>query len=70
MALRNTFTDLGCLTHASTVVIPSESFDPRLCLEAVQSESCTALYGVPTRFIAMLEQPASESYGLAGLRTW
>src|SRR6266540_6013874 len=46
--------NLACVTHGATIVIPAPGFDPRLTLEAVVAERCTALHGVPTMFIAML----------------
>ena len=61
--------NLSCLVHAATVVLPSESFDARACLEAIQDERCTSLYGVPTMFIAMLEEPGSDGFDLTSLRT-
>lgn len=48
--------NLVALTHGATMVYPSESFDPAAALLAVSKEQCTALYGVPTMFIAMLEE--------------
>ena len=61
--------NLAFMTHGATVVLPGEAFDPKECLQAVQEESCTALYGVPTMFIRMLEESESESYRLDSLRT-
>jgi fatty-acyl-CoA synthase len=61
--------NLAALTHASTVVLPGESFDPEACLRAVERERCTSLYGVPTMFIAELEHPAFGRYRLDTLRT-
>ena len=49
--------NLGCVTHAATMVYPSESFDPLRTLEAVEAERCDVLYGVPTMFIAQLNHP-------------
>ncbi|HZC95845.1 MAG TPA: AMP-binding protein, partial [Bradyrhizobium sp.] len=43
--------NLGCVTHAATMVYPSESFDPQKTLETVEAERCDVLYGVPTMFI-------------------
>ena len=60
---------LAFMTHGGTVVIPSEAFDPKASLEAVQEEQCTALYGVPTMFIAELEHPDFGDYDLSTLRT-
>src|SRR5262245_26264996 len=48
---------LGCITHAAAMVLPGESFDARSVLRTVQAERCTALYGVPTMFIAALGHP-------------
>ena len=46
---------MASATHGSSIVFPSEAFDPYETLKAVQEERCTALYGVPTMFIAELE---------------
>jgi len=51
------------------VVIPAPSFDPAATLRAVQQERCTALYGVPTMFIAELGLPNFADYDLSSLRT-
>ncbi len=61
--------NLAALTHGSCVVIPSESFDAGACLEAVQEERCTALYGVPTMFIAELDHGDFHTFDLTSLRT-
>src|SRR4051794_24289259 len=50
--------NLACTTHGACMVIPSEYFQPPKVLEAVQAERCTSLYGVPTMFRALLEDPA------------
>jgi fatty-acyl-CoA synthase len=59
---------LAALTHGSTIV-PVEQFDPVLVLAAVQKEKCTALYGVPTMFIAELAHPMFPMFDLTSLRT-
>jgi fatty-acyl-CoA synthase len=61
--------NLACTTHGAAIVIPAESFDPRATLAAVAAERCTALYGVPTMFIAELEHPELGSFDLSSLRT-
>ena len=61
--------NLGCLTHGACVVYPSEAFEPEAVLHAVQSERATALYGVPTMFIAELALPNFSEYDLKTLRT-
>jgi fatty-acyl-CoA synthase len=61
--------NLACTTHAACIVIPAPSFEPRATLDAVQSERCTSLYGVPTMFIAELDLPEFEEFDLTSLRT-
>ncbi|MCA1940575.1 MAG: AMP-binding protein [Caenispirillum bisanense] len=61
--------NLGCITHGATMVYPSEAFDPLAVLEAVEREKCTALYGVPTMFIAQLDHPEFKRFDLSSLRT-
>jgi fatty-acyl-CoA synthase len=61
--------NLACTSHGAAMVIPSEGFDPRAALSAVDSERCTSLYGVPTMFIAELELPEFGDYDLGSLRT-
>jgi fatty-acyl-CoA synthase len=60
---------LGCVTHGAAMVFPSEAFEPKSVLESLQAERCTALYGVPTMFIAELEHPEFRRYDLRQLRT-
>jgi len=61
--------NLGCVTHGSTMIYPSDAFDPLLTLRTVSEEKATALYGVPTMFIAMLDQPQRGDFDLSSLRT-
>ncbi|KOS06071.1 AMP-binding protein [Flavobacterium akiainvivens] len=61
--------NLCCTSHGATMVIPCESFDPALTLQAVEREKCTSLYGVPTMFIAELALPDFDKYDLTSLRT-
>jgi fatty-acyl-CoA synthase len=61
--------NLACMTHGATMIYPSEGFDAKAVLEAVQAERATALYGVPTMFIAELEHPDFATYDLSSLRT-
>ncbi|MFC3624927.1 AMP-binding protein [Vogesella amnigena] len=60
---------LACLTHGSTIVFPSEAFEPLAVLETVAAEKCTALHGVPTMFIAVLDHPRFAEFDLSTLRT-
>jgi fatty-acyl-CoA synthase len=61
--------NLAIVSHGACLVIPSEGFDPRAVLEAVQAERCTSLYGVPTMFIAELNEPDFAQFDLSSLRT-
>ncbi|MDK2826944.1 MAG: hypothetical protein PWQ63_1880 [Methanolobus sp.] len=59
---------LATLTHGGTLVM-LELFDPLMVLAAVQKEKCTALYGVPTMFIAEFSHPMFKMFDLTSLRT-
>ncbi|MDG1207040.1 MAG: AMP-binding protein [Pseudomonadales bacterium] len=61
--------NLGCLTHGACLVYPSEGFEPEAVLKAVQQEKATALYGVPTMFIAELALDNFADFDLSSLRT-
>lgn len=61
--------NLACISHGAAMIIPSESFDALSVLEAIQAEHCTALHGVPTMFISILEHPDFHTFDLSSLRT-
>jgi fatty-acyl-CoA synthase len=61
--------NLASVTTGATMVYPGEAYDPKLALEAVQAEGCTTLYGVPTMFITILNQPDLADYDVSTLRT-
>ncbi|KAJ8138993.1 hypothetical protein OY671_007794, partial [Metschnikowia pulcherrima] len=56
-------------TSGAAMVYPSEAYDPRSASEAVQAEGCTALYGVPTMFITISNQPDLDAYDVSTSRT-
>ncbi len=58
-----------CAVYGAAMVIPAEVFDPLATLGAIQRERCTALYGVPSMFIAQLEHPRFGEFDLSSLRT-
>jgi fatty-acyl-CoA synthase len=60
---------LCCVVSGSTLILPAWSFDAKAVLEAVHHERATAIYGVPTMFIAELQHPDFSSYDLTSLRT-
>ena len=60
---------LGAVSKGATMVFPGESFDPVMTLEALSKERCTALYGVPTMFVAMLQEMETKPFNLGALRT-
>ncbi|MGK2905362.1 MAG: AMP-binding protein [Desulfuromonadales bacterium] len=59
---------MAALCHGTTLV-PLEIFDPLMVLAAIQKEKCTAVYGVPTMFIAELDHPMFNLFDLSSLRT-
>ena len=61
--------NLGCMTHGSTLIYPNDAFDALATLRAVAEEKATALYGVPTMFIAELDHPQRRDFDLSSLRT-
>lgn len=61
--------NLGCVTHGATMIYPGDAFDPLTALRAVAEEKATALYGVPTMFIAELDHPQRHEFDLSSLRT-
>jgi len=60
---------LLCATHGATMVFPSAGFDAGAVLEAIEAERCTGVHGVPTMFIAELDEPDFADRNLSSLRT-
>jgi fatty-acyl-CoA synthase len=60
---------LVCVVTGAALVVPAPSFDAGATLAAIAAERCTALYGVPTMFIAALDHPDRTSFDLSSLRT-
>ena len=61
--------NLLCMSVGACVVVPGEHFDARQVLEAIAKERCTAVHGVPTMFIAVLDHPDFSACDLTSLRT-
>ena len=61
--------NLAAVTCGAAMVYPGEGFDPLITLQTVERERCTALYGVPTMFIAELDHPDFARFDLTSLRT-
>jgi fatty-acyl-CoA synthase len=61
--------NLGATTHGACMVVPAPAFEPSATLAAVAEERCTSLYGVPTMFIAQLDDPEFGNRDLSSLRT-
>ena len=59
---------MACITHGSCIV-PVERYNPVRVMHTIQAERCTATYGVPTMYIAMLEHPDFPKYDFTSLRT-
>jgi fatty-acyl-CoA synthase len=61
--------NLAAVTHGAAMVYPAPTFDPEVTLRVIEQERCTALYGVPTMFIAALGAPNFAERDLSSLRT-
>jgi fatty-acyl-CoA synthase len=61
--------NLAAVASGAAMVYPGEAFDPQLTLAAIEAEACTALYGVPTMFIAILNHPDLAHTDVLSLRT-
>lgn len=59
---------MATATHGSAIVFPTEAFNPMAALQAVQEEKGTALYGVPTMFLAELELINDEAIPYEGFQ--
>jgi fatty-acyl-CoA synthase len=59
---------MAILTHGATAA-PVENFDPLLVLATIQKEKCTAVYGVPTMYIAEMNHPMFTMFDKSSLRT-
>ena len=60
---------LGTLVRGATLLSPAQYFDPAKTLDCLELERATAIYGVPTMFIAAFEDPSFAGRDLASLRT-
>ena len=60
---------LGCVSAGACMVFPGEAFEPLETLEALHNERCTAMYGVPTMFIAMMEHAEFKRFDFSAMRT-
>jgi len=61
--------NLAATSHGAAMIVPAPAFDPEATLRATAQERCTSLYGVPTMFIAMLNDPSFPEHDLSALRT-
>jgi fatty-acyl-CoA synthase len=61
--------NLACTLSGACIVYPEAAFDPLATLDAMATERCTSVYGVPTMFIAELGHPRFSEFDLSSLRT-
>ncbi len=59
---------LACVNHGATMVV-LEKYDPLTVMMSIEKEACTALYGVPTMFIAVMDHPLFDKFDFSSLRT-
>lgn len=60
---------LGAVTRGAAMVIPAEYFSPVATLDAIEKERCTTIYGVPTMFVAMLDDSSFAGRDFSSLRS-
>ena len=60
---------LCCGVHGCAMIVPAEYFQPTATLDAIEQARATSIYGVPTMFIAELEDPTFAGRDLKSLRT-
>ena len=59
---------MACVNHGATMVFV-EKFDPVTVMMSIEKERCTAVYGVPTMFIAIMQHPLFSKFDFSSLRT-
>ena len=60
---------LGAVSKGAAMIFPGEAFDPKSTLDSLVKEKCTAVYGVPTMFVAILQELDVSPKKLSDLRT-
>jgi len=59
---------MACVTHGTAMVL-LENFDPLMAMTSIEEEKCTAIYGVPTMFISILEHKLFKKFEFSSLRS-
>lgn len=59
---------MACVNHGATIVM-LEKYDPVTVMMSIEKEHCTAVYGVPTMYIAILDHPLFDKFDFSSLRT-
>jgi len=60
---------LASAVYGTTMIVPAEYFQPGPTLDALEKEKATVLYGVPTMYIAQLQDPSFAGRKINTLRT-
>lgn len=60
---------LTTITHGTTCVLPSPTFNAEASLKAIQAEKCTTLYGTPTMYIDLYNHPRFKEYDVSSLNS-
>ncbi|XP_042771731.1 medium-chain acyl-CoA ligase ACSF2, mitochondrial [Panthera pardus] len=55
------------LMYGATLILPCPTFDGKKALEAISKERGTILYGTPTMFVDILNQPDFSSYDISSM---
>jgi len=65
----NTCVALAGLCRGASLIMPADAFEPEAVLAALAGEGCTAVYGTPSMFAALLDDPDLAGRDLSSLRT-
>ena len=65
----NVIGTMSALASGCALILPNDTFDSKAVLASVEAERATAIYGVPTMFIAELRHPEFSRFDLTSLRT-
>ena len=60
---------LATICHGISVVFPSDAYSGEACLKAIEKERCTSMYGTPTMFVDMINNPNLKKYDLSSFST-
>ncbi|HLW77176.1 MAG TPA: AMP-binding protein, partial [Bryobacteraceae bacterium] len=60
---------MAAITTGAAILLPAPAFDPLATMQSIAEDRATAIYGVPTMFIAQLQHPEFSRFDFSSLRT-